>query len=307
MIEKPKRRIALRVSGARSTSAARATKSTPSTPGGHRVHPSHAGDGHEEQGERRRGDRVAEHLGGRSAQTDDRGHHRNVGGFVLVAVLDREGPEVRWGPEEDHPEQHQGLPGELVRHRRPPDEGGNRPGRTTYDDVLLRRPLQPDRVHEHVEEGRQRSEGGAEQVDEAPEPGEGHDLERDREDERLARRHEPGDQRSAGGARHQRVDVTVYVHVDGVGAASGHRPADHGRRDEPSRRHSSFGHHHGRHRRHQQQLDDAGLRERDEAPELPGEGARGGDRGLDRHCRGPANQPSRFREVRGPIGIVPEA
>ena len=73
---------------------------------------------------------------------------------------------------------------------------------------------------------------------------------------------EPGDERPVLGALHERVDVAVDVHVDGVGAAGGQRAADDGGDHQPDRRAAPLGHDHRRHRRDQQQLDDPRLGER---------------------------------------------
>src|SRR5581483_2314282 len=73
-------------------------------------------------------------------------------------------------------------------------------------------------------------------------------------------------QRPAVGALHLLVDVAVADAVDGVGPAGGQRPAEEHGQHQPGRRHAPVGQHHGRHRRHQQQLDDAGLGQPDVGP-----------------------------------------
>ena len=73
-----------------------------------------------------------------------------------------------------------------------------------------------------------------------------------------------GDERAVLGALHQRVDVAVDVHVDGVGAAGGQRAADQrDQRSAPSDGQPPLGEHHRRHGRDQQQLDDPRLGQRD--------------------------------------------
>ena len=96
------------------------------------------------------------------------------------------------------------------------------------------------------------------------------------EDDALARADLAGDHRPVAGAVHLGVDVAVVDAVEGVGRAGAERAADEGRDDQPQRRNPLVRQEHHRDRRHEQQLDDARLGEREvcrglaPAPGLPG-------------------------------------
>ena len=100
-----------------------------------------------------------------------------------------------------------------------------------------------------------------------PQEDERHHLEADGEGQGRSWRHGTRDERAVLGALHQLVDVAVDDHVDGVGAAGGHRATEDRADDEPERRHPPLGDDHRGHRRDEQQLDDPRLRERDVVPD----------------------------------------
>ena len=86
--------------------------------------------------------------------------------------------------------------------------------------------------------------------------------ERDAEPQRGAGLDPPRRQRAPRRARHARVDVALDVVVDRAGAAGGQVAADQ-RREQHAERRRGVGDEHGRRGGHQQQRDDARLRERD--------------------------------------------
>ena len=167
-----------------------------------------------------------------------------------------------------------GVQLEAVRDRRPTHQHRHRAGGAADHDVLRARALQPQGVDADVEGRRRERQHRRQQVGAGPQHGEGDDLERHREHERIARRDHAGDQRTVAGADHQAVDVAVDVHVDGVGAAGGERAADQRDDHQPRRRPAALGQHHRRHRRDQQQLDDPRLGEGDVGPDRGRRGAR---------------------------------
>ena len=141
-----------------------------------------------------------------------------------------------------------------------PMSTGAAPGGAADHDVALGGALEPQRVDAHIEEAGREGEGRRQQVDEPPQPGEGHGLDADGEDQGAARRHDADHEGPVLGALHQPVDVAIDVHVDGVGPARRQRPADHGGDHQPQRGQAPLGDDHRGHRRHEQQFDDAGLR-----------------------------------------------
>ena len=80
--------------------------------------------------------------------------------------------------------------------------------------------------------------------------------------ERFAGRDLAGDQRPVLRAVHELVDVAVDVTVEGAGGACRERAAHQRRQDQADRREAAFGIDHGGQRADEQELDDAGFRER---------------------------------------------
>ena len=132
-------------------------------------------------------------------------------------------PEVRRGPHEDDREEHERAPGPAMpAHRRPPDEHGDGAGGAADHDVLRGRPLEPQGVDEDVERVARHREHGRQQVDRAA------TARRRRPPRGPGRRSAPARGVSSPVTRgrlrgpvHDRVDVAVDVHVDGVGPARG--------------------------------------------------------------------------------------
>ena len=94
--------------------------------------------------------------------------------------------------------------------------------------------------------------------------------------QRVAGLDQARDERPVLGALHQAVDIAIDVHVDRVGPARGQGAAEHGGHHEPHRRHAPLGHNHRGHRGHEEELDDAGLGERDVPAYAPMQGGRSG-------------------------------
>ena len=181
-----------------------------------------------------------------------------------------------------------------------PISTGTAPGRPADHDVAGRGALEPERVHEHVEEAGRHGQHGAEQVDGAPEQGEGHDLERDGEGEGGPGRHGAGDQRPALGALHQRGRCRGRrTMLMALAPPAARVPPGHGADHQPERRQPALGHDHRGHGGDEQQLDDPRLGERDVGRD-PGAGRQHVQR--TRRARvGPAPAPRRTRR-RGPSG-----
>ena len=156
--------------------------------------------------------------------------------------------------------------------------GGSAPGGPADDDVLGRRPLHDHRVDDDVERDREQRQERREEVDEPGEDDERHDAEDEAEDDGPLRVDLVGRQRPAAGPDHQLVDVAVEVAVDRVRAARRERPAD----ERPDRQprpvaeldagHLAGREDHRRDGRHEQQLDDPRLRERDVGTQRVGAG-----------------------------------
>ena len=182
-----------------------------------------------------------------------------------------------------------------------PISGGAAPAAPPRNDVLHRRPLQVVAVDEHVEAERPEREHGRQQVHGQRQPDRGSRAERDAEPHRLRGRDAAGGQRPAIRALHQPVDVAVDDLVDRVRAARRQHPAGERGEDEPRRGPAALGKHHRRDGRHEQQPDDARLRQRHVR-------ARGFDQRLagDRlatHARPPA--PGRRATARAPRCAAP--
>src|SRR5690606_10575825 len=97
---------------------------------------------------------------------------------------------------------------------------------------------------------------------------------------------------------HHLVDVAVGDHVHGVGATRGRRaPADRGQH-QPRRRQAPLGDDHGRHRGDQEELDDAGLRQRDVGTDPGAQRAHRGVHGGQHNTGEPT--PGRSERAKGP-------
>ena len=107
--------------------------------------------------------------------------------------------------------------GGVRNHRR---EGARR---AADDDVLRRRPLEPHRVDDGVEEDREGQEAGREPVRHEAKRQHRADRERHAEGERLAAADPARRDRPLGRAGHHRVDVGIPPHVERTGRAGAHR------------------------------------------------------------------------------------
>ncbi len=141
--------------------------------------------------------------------------------------------------------------------RRPPDEHRDGTCGAADHDVLRAAGLEPDRVHEHVEQHGAHREHRREQVDGRPEQRERQRLEHQPEHERALGLDVAVGERTVGGAAHQLVAVALDPTVDGVGATRGEGAAEQHLHDQAHRRHLARGQDHGRQRGDEQQLDDA--------------------------------------------------
>ena len=195
--------------------------------------------------------------------------HRHVGGGVVVPVADGQRPEVGRGPVEDHartapPAPSRAMPVTALQ----PISTGTAPGRPADHDVAGRGALEPERVHEHVEEAGGDGQHGAEQVDRGPQQ-----ERRPRPRGRWRRSGRPaGDMTPVTSGRSlvrsisRSMSRSTYM-LMALAPPAASVPADHGAGHEPERRQAPLGHDHRGHRGDEQQLDDPRLRERDVGPD----------------------------------------
>ena len=183
---------------------------------------------------------------------------------------------MRRRPEEDNAEQQPRGQCERVGDRGPPHQSRHSTGSSADDDVLLGRPLEPERVHEDVEEAGADGQNRREQVDAGPQKGERSCLEHEAEDQRRTRGHRSRDERTPLRSIHQAIDVAIDVHVEGVGSTSRERAANHRQSDEPHARQTALGHDHRGHGGDEEQLDDARLGQHHERACSASEAAHGG-------------------------------
>ena len=142
-----------------------------------------------------------------------------MGVGVVVAIAHGKGPKVRWGPEEDDPEHHEGGDAQVAGDGTPSHQDGDGSCRPTDDDVLRGQPLQERRVNKHVEQGGRQRQHRREHVHREPQSQKGGGLEAGCEYDCGRRAHSARDKGAAGRPVHQSVDVAVEVHVCRVGAA----------------------------------------------------------------------------------------
>ncbi len=121
------------------------------------------------------------------------------------------------GPQEHDQEQDDRFKPDVAGCRRPADRRWQRPGGAADDDVLWRAPLQPDRVHDDVEEDRESEQSRRLKV--------GRERQnRDRtsgKDKSECQRFPPRDRAARDwphrGAAHDAIDVGVVPHVEHAG------------------------------------------------------------------------------------------
>ena len=220
--------------------------------------PEEAG-GDRNQGEGDEDERVGDDLApGRGLALDHR-QHRHPGAGVVVLDQQREGPEVRRGPEEDDPEREQRLGRQRAGRRGPADQRRHRACGAADDDVLRGQRLEPDRVDDHVAEQAGERKDRREHVHRQRQLDRRQGAERDPEGEPVGRLDPARDQRPSAGAGHARVALAVDVVVDRPGAAGREVAAEH--RPEQGRElgEAALGDDHRRHRGQQQERDDPRL------------------------------------------------
>src|SRR6266542_4300833 len=189
--------------------------------------------------------------------------HRDTGQCVVVPVTERQGPEVWRGPHEHDGEQDDRRPAHPARHRGPADEGGGGARRPSDHDVLGGGALEPQRVHEHVEQQRRRRQQRGGEVDEEDQPQEASDAEQDGEGERPAWLDGTCGKRPATGSRHHFVDVPIDVLIDCVGSTGRHGASQERGCDQPERRDAATRQDHRRHGCDQEKKDDPRFRQLD--------------------------------------------
>ena len=112
----------------------------------HPERPDHPG--HERQ--RHQHNRIREYLPRGRARAADHRHHRDPCRGVLALEQQRERPEVRRRPQQHDHEQVDRAHPEVAVGRGPARQRRDRAGGAPDHDVLRRRSLQPQRVHDHV-------------------------------------------------------------------------------------------------------------------------------------------------------------
>ena len=205
---------------------------------------------------------------------------------------------MRRRPEEDDQEQEQRRQAQVARRRRPADERRDRAGGAADHDVLRRRPLQPARVDEHVEEAADEREHRGQHVHER---GQQHERERHQReaelDGALGRDALLGD-RAVSRAAHQPVEIAVEHVVERARAAAREREAGHRDREQAERRHAFGADEHSRGAGQQQQGHDPRLGQRDVV--APGRGRDGlAAEGLGRDHERRRQREAGERKVRG--------
>ena len=98
---------------------------------------------------------------------------------------------------------------------------------------------------------------GTEQVHKGPEPHKGHDFEPNSENQGVSGLEKPSHQWPVAGPPHEGIDISVDIHVDGVGATGRGGAAEDSRHHQPPRRETLLGHDHRGHGRDEQKLDNA--------------------------------------------------
>ena len=161
------------------------------------------------------------------------------------------------------------APRRAVGDRGPADEHRHGAGGAADHDVAARRALEPERVHEHVEEAGADGQHGAQQVDGRPQQDEGQRPRASMANMSAARGVTPPVTSGRFWVRSITASMSrsTYMLMALAPPAASVPPstvADH----QPQRRQAPLGHDHRRHRRDQQQLDDPRLGEGDVGADL---------------------------------------
>ena len=170
---------------------------------------------------------------------------------------------MRRRPVEDDREQEQRRQADVARHGGPADDRRQCAGGPAEDDVLRRGSLEQQRVDNDVESHRQKRQERGHEIGQEGHHCESDDPQDEAEHERVLRIDLVRRQRPPARTAHDQVNVAIEVAVDRVGRAGGERATDQRPEHEVEARHAARGEEHRRHRRHQQQLDDARLGQRD--------------------------------------------
>ena len=120
-------------------------------------------------------------------------------------------------PEYDHCEERKCGEVEGPRCRGPADQRRHGTSRATNDDVQRRRALEPDRVHEDVDERARQREGGGKRVRPPPQDHECERIERDANGQRVPGRDASARHWTPARPAHLGVDVSIelrLVHFD---------------------------------------------------------------------------------------------
>ncbi len=184
------------------------------------------------------------------------------GSPVVLAVLDRQGPEVRRLPEEDHAEQQPGGPRQRPGGGRPGDHHRGGAARPAPQGRLGGVPLEQHGVDHHVVGDRPEREGGREEVGRDREQCDRDHCQNEPEDQGRPGRDGVAHQRPAARAPHNLIDVAVDVAVQRVGTARGEGAAEHHHHGDEQRREAVVGQEQRRDRGNEQQLHDPGLAQR---------------------------------------------
>src|SRR5207245_6413339 len=167
-------------------------------------------------------------------------------------------------PEEDYREQEPRREIERARDRGPADERWDRARSATDDDVLRGRALEPDRVHEDVEDRAAERERRRQQIREHREHDERGHVQCDAPPDRDTCGDSMGWEWPSARAPHPLVDIAIEVVIQARGTAARGRATDEGRGEEPERWHAALSQEHAAERGQKKERHDRGLRQRDE-------------------------------------------
>ncbi len=166
---------------------------------------------------------------------------------------------MRRRPEEGDRDQHQRRDREVPHHRGPADGRRQRSRQSTDDDVLRRAALEPERVHEHVEEDGEGEQRRSKRVHEQAHHCDGGNRDPPAEHERVLAGNVPERNGTGRGPRHPRVDIGIVRHVEGTRGAGAECDAQQGRerhqRMHVPRRHRDSGKPSEHHQRHHPRLE----------------------------------------------------
>ncbi len=126
---------------------------------------------------------------------------------------------MRRGPDEDDHHQHPGLHRNVIGHGRPAQRGRHGAGQAADDDVLRGRRFQDDGVDDGVADEGGEGQPHGQRIDQVVQHPHAQATQHAREHQRLAYRDFAARHRTAGGARHARIDLALDQAIDGEGRA----------------------------------------------------------------------------------------